>query len=238
MTSRRHFFASLEEMSTNLTTHILACARESIEASGRFSIVLTGGKSVKLTYQKLGQAHADWSKWHVFWNDERCVHTHDNERNSKLAIDEWLSRTSIPTQHIHPIPSELGPVDAVLRYTDLLSTVDIFDLVLLSLGPDGHVASLFPGQVNSRNPEFLPVLSTLASPEFPVENRISLSLQRLRATRRTFIVAWGPSKSDALKAWRINQDLPITRVTDGQDVEVWHSDLLSTDPLSVSSAHD
>jgi 6-phosphogluconolactonase len=238
MNIRWHSFISEEQTSLSLVENIIAFSETCVKETGRFSIVLTGGKSIKPVYQELASVHTDWSQWHVFWGDERCVPVDDEQRNSKLVIDTWLSRTSIPLRQIHPIPAEAGSAEAVHHYSQLLSSWSTFDLVLLSLGQDGHVASLFPGQEIGSDPESPAVLATFAPPEFPILKRVSLSTWRLRATRRMFILAWGPLKAHAIEAWKKNENLPVNRLTEDYAVDVWCSGMPGSSGSSVTRIND
>ena len=124
---------------------ILAAARSAIEQRGDFSLVLAGGSTPADCYTLLAAAQADWRRWHIYFGDERCLDPSAPERNSAMAAARLTDRVPIPAQQVHPIPTERGPQVAANDYRDTIRGQLPFDLVLLGMGEDGHVASLFPG---------------------------------------------------------------------------------------------
>jgi 6-phosphogluconolactonase len=144
-TRRWHEFDSVIDFEQAARRFILEHAERAIAARGAFSIVLAGGNTPRNIYRALCDADTDWSAWHVYFGDERCLPADDPERNSHMARSAWLDHVAIPSQQIHPIPGELGPETAADSYARELAEVGEFDLVLLGLGEDGHTASLFPG---------------------------------------------------------------------------------------------
>ena len=120
-------------------------AAESIALRGVFSIVRAGGGTPQAVYRLLCQIRTEWSAWHVYFGDERCLPPDHPERNSVMAAQAWLERVAIPSAQIHRIPAHLGAETAASQYSSVLDGMADFDLVLLGLGQDGHTASLFPG---------------------------------------------------------------------------------------------
>ena len=94
---------------------------------------------------EVGSAPADWSLWHIYYGDERCVPPTQEELNSHMAEEAWLSHVPIPPAQIHTIPNGLRADKAAEAYAQTLRGVSYFDLTLLGLGSDGHTASLCPG---------------------------------------------------------------------------------------------
>jgi 6-phosphogluconolactonase len=132
--------------------------KSALRRSGRFSLVLSGGKSPARTYALLSseslKSHIDWSHVHFFWGDERSVEVHDKRSNYGEAKRDFLSRIPIPPQNVHPmvLPGETGadPQKYASRYEATIkryfaSSPPRFDLIFLGLGTNGHTASLFPG---------------------------------------------------------------------------------------------
>jgi len=138
---------------------ISRCARESIAARGRFSIVLSGGNTPKPVYSLLADDQKDpakrlpWEKIFVFFGDERHVPPTDAESNYRMAHESLLSRVPIPSQNVFRVLAELDAEAAAKQYELQLQNFfginppqwPRFDLILLGIGPDGHTASLFPG---------------------------------------------------------------------------------------------
>lgn len=198
---RWHIFPSAEALFQAVATRVAEAARQAIAERGEFSLVLTGGSTARGVYPLLPQLTTDWSAWRLYWGDERCLPTGHADRNDRLARQLWLDRVPIPAAHIHAIPAELGPVDAARRYADAVTALPPFDLVLLGLGEDGHVASLFPGHDWGMTDDAPAALAVVGAPKPPPE-RVSLSARRLSGARQVFVVATGVGKAAAVAAWR------------------------------------
>ena len=130
------------EVCENAEAAAQAAARllaEAAEASG--DVALSGGSTPRRAYELA--AAADWSRARVWWNDERCVPPDDERSNFRLARETLLDRLAAPPE-IHRIRGELPPEEAAAAYDRELDGV-VLDLTLQGVGPDGHTASLFPG---------------------------------------------------------------------------------------------
>lgn len=184
-------------------------AREAIAQRGRFSLVLAGGGTPEATYRLLAGTAQQWQDWDIWFGDERCLPPDHPQRNSRMAMQAWLSQVAIPASRVHPIPAELGPQAGAARYADELSGQQPFDLVLLGVGEDGHTASLFPG--NPLGNEDL-TLAVENAPK-PPPARVSLSLPALSRCRRMLILVTGQGKRKAVTNWRAGDTLPIGAVS-------------------------
>jgi 6-phosphogluconolactonase len=120
---------------------------------GRFSVALSGGETPRRTYELLATPpYSDrihWHEVHIFWSDERCVPEDDPRSNSLMARQALLDHVPIPPENIHPIRCAEAPRQAADDYEKQLkeffsSSNPNFHLVLLGLGSNGHIASLFP----------------------------------------------------------------------------------------------
>ena len=153
------------------------------------SIVLTGGSTPKVAYEIAAELEPDWSRVDVWWGDERCVPPNDELSNYGMAKQALLDRLAVAPRSVHRMES-------VEQYARALEGVGTFDLVLLGLGPDGHIASLFPNfptlDVTDRD-----VVGTPAGHE-PYVDRISLTLPRLRNAREVLFLVTGADKADAV----------------------------------------
>jgi 6-phosphogluconolactonase len=198
---------------------ILAAANAAIARAGRFRIVLVGGNTPRDTYRLLRDADTDWSRWEIFFGDERCLPASDPERNSHMAEDAWLDHVAIPRDRIHAIPAELGAIAAAAAYARTLQGSGDFDLVLLGLGEDGHTASLFPGHDWGIDTDSADALAVLDAPK-PPPQRVSLSAARLGRAREVLFLISGASKRDAIARWRAGDGLPARSITPTAGVDV------------------
>jgi len=210
---------------------ILAAADRAIRARGQFHLVLAGGNTPRGIYHGLCAAKTDWSAWHVYFGDERCLPPADPARNSRMAAEAWLDRVPIPKFQLHTIPGELGAFQAARTYAETLRTVGDFDLVLLGLGEDGHTASLFPGHEWGTARGSPDTLAVFDAPK-PPPQRVSLSAARLSRARQVIFLVSGESKHRAVAEWRAGKDIPARSIKPvaGADVLV-ESALLA--PLAV-----
>lgn len=147
-------FDTLDELSEAAANEFVALCRESIVERGRFNVALSGGSTPKRTYQLLAQTPmsgaVDWTRVHAFWSDERYVPPTDEQSNEHMARAALLDVVPIPPENVHGMYREGGVEGAAIAYEDLLRSELgeelALDLTLLGIGPDGHTASLFPGE--------------------------------------------------------------------------------------------
>ena len=191
--------------------HVRRALARAREERGVAHIALSGGTTPGLTYELLGAEPDALSDTHVWFADERCVPPDDEESNYLLAERTLLGPARIPAERVHRMQGELGPKQGAAAYAQELAGVvpgangeagggpPVLDVVVLGIGPDGHVASLFPGAATLDAGEQAVVLGVSDSPKPPPE-RITLSLAVLRAARGCLLLATGASKSDAVSA--------------------------------------
>jgi len=198
---------------------ICAGAAQAIRERGQFHLVLAGGNTPRATYRALGATQADWSAWHIYFGDERCLPAVDPQRNSRMAAEAWLDGVPIPPSQVHSIPGELGASLATKRYTETLRKVGDFDLVLLGLGEDGHTASLFSGHEWGTTPGSPDMLAVFDAPK-PPRQRVSMSAARLGRARQVLFLVGGKTKHKAVAEWRAGKDIPARAIMPAVGVDV------------------
>jgi 6-phosphogluconolactonase len=184
-------------------------------ARGLASLVLTGGGIGTRVLAELAAAPArdavDWRHLDIWWGDERFLPTGDPERNETGARAALLDHVETVPGRVHPMPSPDGPDGgnpeaAAERYAALLRAaarpeghvqVPSFDVLMLGIGPDGHVASLFPGHP-ALDEQDRTVVAVHGAPK-PPPTRLSLTLPAICAAREVWILASGAEKAGAVR---------------------------------------
>lgn len=204
--------ADADAVAAEAVVRILAAAERAIGERGAFQLVLAGGRTPEAAYRLLAGHHADaaidWSGWHIWYGDERCLPVDDSGRNSAMAARAWLTGSPIPGAQQHPIPAERGAEQAALDYAALIEAALPLDMVLLGMGEDGHTASLFPGQAHAETE----LVHAVHDAPKPPPDRVSLSAGVISAAREVLMLVTGDGKRDALDRWQAGEDLPISRI--------------------------
>ncbi|RLA05294.1 MAG: 6-phosphogluconolactonase [Gammaproteobacteria bacterium] len=212
-----HQFNTATEVADEVLEQILKSAERAISERGCFKLVLAGGSTPEKIYQQLVNADTDWSKWMIYYGDERCLPADDKDRNSIMASNALLSKVAIPAENIFTMPTELGAEVAAEKYREAIADVKQFDLVLLGMGEDGHTASLFPGHIHDLEETVHEVYN---SPK-PPSDRISLSAKSLAKTLQCFFIVTGSSKVDPVKQWKQGVDLPVSTIAPENGVDIY-----------------
>lgn len=206
MTPRLLIHANAAALFEAAAKRIAELGNEAIAQRGEFHLALAGGKTPRALYRCLGappmRQRLDWSRVHLWFGDERCVPPDHPDSNYGMAV-EMLERLPLESHQFHRMEGELEPQLAARRYRDALAqlprdadNIPIFDLILLGLGADGHIASLFP------DTEALQVTQlTVIALHSPLHHnwRLSLSLPVLNRARHLLLVASGDKKADILR---------------------------------------
>jgi 6-phosphogluconolactonase len=165
-------------------------------------IGMTGGRIATKAYQRLGAEGArsavDWSRVELWWGDERFVPAGHSDRNDTQALELLVEPLPLSTDRIHPMPASDAGLDldrAAEEYARELGST-VFDVCLLGMGPDGHVASIFPEHPSSY--ETGEVIAVRSSPKPPPE-RISLTLPVINRSREVWFLVSGSDKAAAAK---------------------------------------
>ena len=146
-------YKDLEALSQAAAELFVVLSRQASMICGRFSVALSGGETPRRLYEILASSpyreRIHWEETNIFWSDERCVPEDDPRSNALMARQMLLNHVPIPPEQIHPIRCDLSPQEAATQYEQELrkffSTQNPnFHLILLGLGSNGHIASLFP----------------------------------------------------------------------------------------------
>ena len=168
-----------------------------------------------------------------FWADERCVPPSDSESNFKLADEKLFAPLKIAARQIHRLRGEIPVVEAVKIASEELGRIatnhvkglPVLDLVLLGMGEDGHIASLFPEADPGIWAETASFLVIENSPK-PPPTRISLSFAAIVAARKVWVLASGAGKSDALrKSLDAAGNTPLARLLQARSATRIYSDI-------------
>ncbi len=194
-------------------------------APARIAINLSGGATPKRVYELLGgddlRTQVDWRKAHLFWGDEQFVPKDHEDSNFHMAWEAMIRHVPIPVEQVHPIPTETkSPQDAAAAYGETLQsfyggrTLDprrpLFDVTLLGLGADGHIASLFPGTaaLDERKAWAAAVIGAKPEP------RITLTYPALESSAAILFLVSGAEKREVLARARANDPaLPASRLS-------------------------
>jgi 6-phosphogluconolactonase len=204
-------------------------------------IGLTGGTIADHVHRELGRrgpdSEVDWSRVVVWWGDERFVAADSEERNARQARADFLDALALDPAKIHEIPSsdDASSVDeAAEAYSAAIREhgAGAFEVLMLGMGPDGHIASLFPGHPQLDIDDRIAVGVTDA-PKPPPE-RVSLSLGALNRSRSVWFLVSGDEKADAvgraLAAGTDVHDIPAVGVS-GEAETIWFLDRASASRL-------
>ena len=222
-------FTNAEQVATAVGEELFRFVRETLLKQDRVDIALTGG-TVGIASLAAASNHPfeelDLSRLHIWWGDERFVEKDSEERNDKQAERVWLRKLSIPRENVHSFPfkSKGYSLEAATQQfaKNAESSFQGFDLMLMGMGPDGHVASLFPGQ------EQLSVtglaIGVSNSPKPPKE-RISFSYESINLAKQIWFTVAGADKAEAVLQVFNNEEptLPAAKIH-GKEKTVWFID--------------
>ena len=211
--------ADPESLAEAVAAALVRTLEAAVAVHGVAHVALTGGSMGARTVAALAEHDLSpeaWSQVHIWWGDERFVPEGDADRNDEQARDAGLERLPVPEAHVHPAPagSDEGRLgEAAATWASELAAhapegarSPRFDVVLLGVGPDGHVASLFPDRPELDETEQACV-SVTDSPK-PPPLRLSLTVPAINAAERVWFVVAGDDKAEAVRAARATRDDP------------------------------
>ena len=203
-------------------------------------IGLTGGSIADAVHAELGRmgpsSEVDWSRVVLWWGDERFVPSSSPDRNAGQAMAAFADRLPFDPSKVHPVPSSDDAAsvdDAATAYAALVRSegAGFFEVLMLGMGPDGHVASLFPGHA-ALDADDRVAVGVTDSPKPPPE-RISLTFPALNRTRSVWFLVSGEGKAQAVARAMGGADrheIPAAGVA-GQEDTIWFLDRGSSSAL-------
>lgn len=239
-----------EHVAVALAKYITDLSAKFIDAHGSFSVVLSGGTLIDTLKKVVEPPYVnsiDWSKWLVFFLDERVVPLDHPDSNYKLAYDGFLSKVPIPESNIYPIKERLSPEDAADEYEQrlkhlvankTLKTSPItgfakFDLMLVGMGPEGHVASLFCWHFQRfEKKRWVTFITDSPKPPPP---RITFTFPLINSASEIAMVVTGEDAADAVKVAlgkhaSYGYPLPVQKVSPEGGL-TWFLDMEATSEL-------
>lgn len=168
--------------------HWLHSLERAVQQRGRFAVALSGGSTPKAIYERLGKEKIDGTKIWLFWSDERNVPPDHPDSNYRMAMESGLNQLQIPKSQIFRMKGEGEIEKNASDYEEVLRHhlgKNLFDLVMLGVGEDGHTASLFPNSPGLEESKRL-VIAT--------EKRITLTFRSINESFHSVVYAIGSSK--------------------------------------------
>lgn len=182
----------------------LEVCHAAIADHGFFAVALSGGSTPKAIFEGLCSAEymkeIPWDKIKLFWSDERCVAPDHKDSNYKMAMDICFAKVPVRSENIFRMPADAENLDQAAKdYEETLKKElhkGLFDLVMLGMGDDGHIASLFPGTTAISETHRLVVANQV--PQKGCQ-RMTLTYPGIHASRDIFIYVMGQGKAAMLK---------------------------------------
>ncbi|MDA8439658.1 MAG: 6-phosphogluconolactonase [Propionibacterium sp.] len=214
----------VEEAARMLLNHLV----QRQEHQAQVHLCLTGGRIANRIYaafaELAGETGFDAATLHLWWGDEQFVGTTDPDRNALQSLALLARSLQLKSAQIHPMPASDGnadPDESAFTYAQELGDT-VFDLCLLGMGPDGHVASIFPDHPSS-DPTTLSVIGVTDAPKPPAE-RISLTLSTISRSRSVWLWVNGSEKAEAVAhALAGDERVPAAHAS-GVESTIWFLD--------------
>ncbi|KAJ0980158.1 hypothetical protein J5N97_008413 [Dioscorea zingiberensis] len=249
-------FDTFEELSTDLAEYVAQLSESSVKERGYFTVALSGGPLVGMLGKLCGAPYnktVHWTKWYVFWAEERAVAKNHSDSNYRLAKDMFISKVPILHNHVYSINDSMTVEDAAMQYEftirqlvkarvlDVSGVNDCpkFDLILLCMGSDGHIASLFPHHpALEQKADWITYITDSSEP--PPE-RITFTLPVINSASNVIILATGEAKARAahLAIDPVDQEFDAAAVparlvgpVDGK--LVWFTDISAASQLQMN----
>ncbi|HSW73318.1 MAG TPA: 6-phosphogluconolactonase [Chlamydiales bacterium] len=221
----------------------LSIAKNAIQENDKFTVALSGGSTPKAIYEEVYAKgkNLDWSKVWLFWSDERAVPPTDPDSNYRMAMDSCFGKLPIPKKQIFRMEAEGDIRKKAKEYEKIIEThvgPDLFDLVMLGMGEDGHTASLFP------ETEALTIQGEAVAPNFvPKKNsfRMTLTFDCINNSSHISFYVFGAAKKEMVKRILLPPPkapiLPSELVGTTQQKALWILDQAAAEDLMIAIKH-
>lgn len=248
-----HVSSDLKALCEDAARRIVGQAAQAIAERNQFTLVLSGGSSPESLYELLAKPEwreqIDWSKVHLFWEDDRYVPPDDALSNYRMVREALLGKIEIPEDNVHRMRTELPtPEQTAQLYEDEIravvhseDTFPSFDFVVLGLGENGHTASLFPHRPTLHERSKLVVADFV--PEVDM-HRVTMTAPLLNAARTVAFFVSGQSKADVVREVITGphrpEDLPAQLIAPASGDLLWllDADAAARLPSEISQTHD
>ena len=213
--------AAAHELFEFISARLGSQARVDVAVTGGTVGIATLASASKLDFNSL-----DLSRLHIWWGDERFVELDSPDRNAVQAKNAWLKKLAIPESNLHEFPSCSGPLsidESAVEFAKNFDSLNIsFDLMLMGMGPDGHIASLFPGKTAGESNAS--VVAEHDSPK-PPPMRLSFSFMTINNAKEIWFTVAGADKAEAVSVVFGDkpESLPAGRIH-GKEKTVWFID--------------
>jgi 6-phosphogluconolactonase len=221
-----------------VAAEVARLSAQAVAERGRFTVALSGGSLVEMIapglLERSRSGEVNWPAWQVFWADERCVPSASPDSNYAMAEELLFRHVPLPKNQIYTLEEARGPEGAATAYEAFLQRFFAlapgqpprFDLILLGMGEDGHIASLFPGHplLDETRRRVVPVTD---SPKPPPE-RVTLTLPVINNACHIIFVTAGAGKAGVLRQVlgtnAQGEALPARRVSPAYGTLQWFID--------------
>jgi 6-phosphogluconolactonase len=234
-------YNDVEQLTCGFAEHLSDLISQS--ANGNFNITLSGGSTPKKIFDIISSKYTsyfDWRNINLWWGDERCVPPDDPESNYGMTERRLISKIDIPEQNIFRIFGENDPGEESKRYGKLicenvnsLDGTPVFDLIILGLGSDGHIASIFPDQIHLF--DSTDICETAIHPDTG-QKRITITGKVINHAKNVFILISGNTKSNIVRNVindEMDNKLPVEYISPLAGNYIWFLDKNAASELEL-----
>jgi 6-phosphogluconolactonase len=206
------YFSNHRVLSSASAKYITALAKAEIKKKGYFTMAVSGGEAPVATYRLLAKSKIDWKRTFIFWQDDRFVNYDDKDSNVKLVFESMITPAKIAYNMVFPVPApEFSgtPEKAAKAYEIIIKKIfgrlqsaaatPRIDLIIAGVGPDGHTASLFPGDKKALGEKKKLVINVKAPDWAAVKERVTMTLPMINGCGTLLYIASEKGKEELIK---------------------------------------